>query len=120
MKASIAKQQAANNGVESEQRAREYLISQGLQFVAQNYRVSLGEIDLIFQEKNQLVFVEVKYRQNLHYGCAAAQFTAHKRRKVVNAIKCYLREHNLNIHHTSLRIDLVTFDGDKMQWLKNV
>lgn len=114
------KEQARIAGFEAEQRAKQYLIDQNLCFVEQNYSVPLGEIDLIFKQANQLVFVEVKYRSSNSHGKAAEYFTPNKRRKMHRAIMCYLQQHNLNLHHTSLRIDIVAIDNEQLEWLINV
>lgn len=116
------KGQIANrHGAEAETRAKNYLSKQGLTFVEQNYLVPpLGEIDLIFKEQNQWVFVEVKYRKNKSRGCAAESFTSSKRSKMIRAIMCYLQKLNLNLHHTDLRIDIIAIDDQELTWIKNV
>lgn len=114
------RERARKAGIEAEQHAKQYLQARGLIFVTQNYAVPLGEIDLIFKDENQLVFVEVKYRENSRHGTAAEYFTSAKRRKMHKAIMCYLQQHDLNLHHTSLRIDVIAIDGQKLEWLVNV
>ena len=47
-------------GQQAEDSACAYLIKQGLQFVTRNFNCRLGEIDLIFKDGDELVFVEVK------------------------------------------------------------
>lgn len=114
------REQARLAGAAAEQRAKEHLLLNGLSFVEQNYSVPLGEIDLIFKDANQWVFVEVKYRADKTHGSAAEQFTSAKRSKMHKAIMCYLQQYNLNLHHTSLRIDVVAIDNEQLDWLKNV
>jgi len=111
---------AKEKGDIEESRAKAYLCAQGLQFIAQNFSVKSGEIDLIFKDVNQWVFVEVKYRGNDSHGNAAEMFTATKRRKLIRAIMCYLQSNNLNYHHTDMRIDLIAIDSDTLNWIKNV
>jgi putative endonuclease len=111
---------ASETGTLAEQLAKEFLLTHGLVFIEENYRVKVGEIDLIFKDAEQWVFVEVKYRQNASHGCAAEMFTATKKRKLTRAIMCYLQSLGLNFHHTHMRIDLVAIDGDKINWIKNV
>jgi putative endonuclease len=111
---------ASRTGATAEQLAKSHLLAQGLSFVAENYRVKLGEIDLIFKEDEQWVFVEVKYRENASHGHAAEMFTMAKRRKLTRAIMCYLQSLDLNCHHTPMRIDLLAIDGEKINWIKNV
>lgn len=45
-----------------EQQACRYLKKQGLRLIAQNYYGRQGEIDLIMQDQQLIVFVEVRYR----------------------------------------------------------
>jgi putative endonuclease len=116
----IRQWKASATGEAAEQHAKQYLIQQGLRFVEQNYRAKVGEIDLIFKDVQQWVFVEVKYRESNSHGHAAEMFSASKRRKLTRAIMCYLQSLNLNLHHTSLRIDVLAIDGNKLNWIKNV
>lgn len=111
---------ANQNGAKAEADAKYYLQNQGLDFIEQNYSVPLGELDLIFKDKNQWVFVEVKYRKSDSRGKAAEYFTASKRSKMIKAIMCYLQQLNLNLHHTDLRIDLIAIDDEHLNWIKNV
>ncbi len=111
---------ASEVGKEAELRAKTFLASEGLQFVEANFKVKPGEIDLIFTDKQLWVFVEVKYRSSDSHGSAAEFFTASKRRKVVNAIMCYFKQKQRNIHHEAIRIDLIAIDGEQLEWIKNV
>lgn len=111
---------AKKTGDEAEARAKAYLMSQGLEFISQNFSVKSGEIDLIFKELQQWVFVEVKFRAGNTHGHAAEMFTASKRAKLTRAIMCYLQSLDLNCHHTDMRIDLIAIDGDQLNWIKNV
>ncbi|MDP1217114.1 YraN family protein, partial [Klebsiella pneumoniae] len=47
-----------------ENRARHWLESQGLRFIAANARERGGEIDLIMRDGAVTVFVEVRYRRS--------------------------------------------------------
>jgi putative endonuclease len=46
----------------------EYLIDKGYRLITRNFKTKIGEIDLIFQDHDQLVFVEVKARHHDRYG----------------------------------------------------
>jgi putative endonuclease len=111
---------AKQAGVKAELDAKYYLENQGLQFIEKNFRVPQGEIDLIFKDKQQWVFVEVKYRSSSEKGFAAEYFTSSKRSKMNKAIMCYLQQHNLNLHKTSLRLDVIAIDDERLTWLDNV
>ena len=47
-------------GADNEQRATEYLIDNGYSILERNFRNKTGEIDIIAQNDNRIVFVEVK------------------------------------------------------------
>ncbi len=111
---------AKRAGEQAELDAKIFLRKQGLRFIEQNFRVPQGEIDLIFKDKQQWVFVEVKYRTSSSRGFAAEYFTPSKRSKMIRAIMCYLQQHNLNLHHTNMRIDVVAIDNQALTWLDNV
>jgi putative endonuclease len=107
-------------GYEAEQVAKQYLLDHALQFLEQNFKAKVGEIDLIMMDGPQLVFVEVKFRSNSSHGTAAEQFTWSKRRKFEKTVNYYLLHKKLNPHHTNMRIDVVAIDGEQVNWLKNV
>lgn len=107
-------------GFAAEKRAQSFLQKNGLAFIARNFRCKVGEIDLIMQQAQQLVFVEVKYRATTHYGHAAEFLHQSKRRKLVRAVHYYLHTLNLNPAHVNFRLDLVAIDGTNVQWYKHI
>lgn len=64
----MAEKNKRDIGKEGEDIAAKYLKEKGFEIIARNYHYSHGEIDIIANDKNQLVFVEVKSRINLDYG----------------------------------------------------
>jgi putative endonuclease len=112
-------------GDEAERFARTFLEEQGLTFIMHNYRCRTGEIDLIMQEGEELVFVEVKYRSRSHHGSAVEFFHASKKRKFESAVMHYMQERGFNPSVVPHRIDLVGIEGKgqqqkKIDWLKSV
>ena len=59
-----------SKGQFAEQKACQFLQQKGLTLIEKNYRCRNGEIDLIMLDKDQLVFVEVRFRKNEDYGTA--------------------------------------------------
>ena len=51
----------------AEQAALEYLLTRNLKLLYKNFRSAFGEIDLIMQDKNIVLFIEVRYRSNNHF-----------------------------------------------------
>ncbi|WP_200820208.1 YraN family protein [Acidaminococcus provencensis] len=76
-----------------EDAAAQYLEKQGYRIVARNYACAYGELDIIAQTKNTLVFVEVKSRRSLKFGRPAAAVTREKQVHLHRAVFVYLKEH---------------------------
>lgn len=55
-------------GAQGETWALEYFLASGYSLIEKNYRIKAGEIDLIVENQEWVVFVEVKTRRNLRYG----------------------------------------------------
>lgn len=100
-----------SKGFEFEAKAKQYLIKQGLRFVEQNYTCRLGEIDLIMQDGDTIVFVEVRYRHTSKYGSALESITAKKCTKLQKAAKHYLLTQQKHKH--PCRFDALAFDKTK-------
>lgn len=65
----------------------------GYRILARNYRCPFGEVDVVAEEGDVLVFVEVKTRSSLSYGLPRDAITAAKRRKLARTASHYLMEH---------------------------
>jgi len=79
--------------------ASEYLVNAGYQLVERNVRTEFGEIDLIFERENMLVFVEVKTRQSSAYGYPEEAITRSKIDHMISSAEAYL-------------LTLLDFEGD--------
>lgn len=108
-----------NTGAAAEQLAAAFLHRQGLKLVETNYRCRFGEIDLICNDQNTLVFVEVRLRGNEAFGGAAASITASKQRKLVLAARHYLQQLRA---FPACRFDVVLLRGlrdNDIEWIRN-
>lgn len=85
-------------GNDAEAVAEQYLVQQGLSFIKRNYNCKAGEIDLIMQDTNILVFVEVRYRSNPSFGSAAESITARKIQRLRKTAEHYLQIHHRHAH----------------------
>ncbi len=102
-------------GESQEQRACEYLQAQGLSLITQNFSCRMGEIDLIMQQGESLVFVEVRFRRNKDFGGAAASVTRSKQRKIIRTALFY---HQKYAPKTCMRFDVVAIEGDnEINWI---
>jgi putative endonuclease len=89
--------------------AANYLIRQGYKIIGTNYKTKLGEIDIIAQEDNILVFVEVKTRSTKTFGLPQEAVNFKKQNKIMRIGMMYLSDHNINL---SWRIDVVAIVMD--------
>ncbi len=78
-------------GDAAEARALAWLQARGLRCLARNYRCRLGEIDLIMQDGDTVVFVEVRQRRSARFGGAAASITPAKQARLTLAAEHYLQ-----------------------------
>src|SRR4051794_26113295 len=72
-------------GARAEDLCAGLLRAAGLKRVERNWRCRLGEIDLIAEEGDTLVFAEVRMRSPGHFGGAAESLTAAKRSRLIAA-----------------------------------
>lgn len=111
--------QDKNIGADAEKRAETYLTAKGLVKLEQNYRCKLGEIDLIMQHEETLVFVEVRLRSHQAFANAAESVTIRKQQKIIYAAQHYLQQHRLT-DKAVCRFDVIGFckNGDP-EWIQN-
>jgi putative endonuclease len=88
-----------------EQAARKQLKRQGLKFLTANFRSKKGEIDLVFRDKDCLVFVEVKTRSSEEWVRPAAAVDRERRERLSRAALDYLRL--LKNPRVKIRFDIV-------------
>lgn len=74
-----------------ERAAETHLKAQGLKFLARNFRSAHGEIDLVFRDKDCLVFTEVKTRSSEGWTRPAAAVDARKKRLLSLTALDYLK-----------------------------
>ena len=66
-------------GSEGERAAAAFLEARGYRILERNYRTKLGELDLIAEDGDTLVFVEVKVRRNDRFGGPPSRIVARRR-----------------------------------------
>ena len=80
-----------NKGAWGEDRAAEFLASQGYRLLERNYRCPLGEMDIIAREGKTVVFVEVKTRSSERFGPPHAAIGPQKQRRMTAIALYYLK-----------------------------
>lgn len=111
---------STERGKHAEQRACDYLQAQGLQLLQRNYRSKRGEIDLIMQDTDKLVFVEVRYRRQSQFGSAAESVDWRKQAKLVACAQHYILTHPQR-QQQACRFDVVALSGPgpTLEWIPN-
>ena len=110
-------------GQDAEDYALEYLLGQGLQLLARNWRCKGGELDLVMLDGDTVVFVEVRYRKHAQWGGALASIDGRKRQKLILAAQFFLqKEHRWA--DAPCRFDVVAIESTPsgqadLNWLKN-
>ncbi|WP_194436286.1 YraN family protein [Vibrio fluminensis] len=110
-----------SKGLFFESQAEKHLSACGLTSITRNFRIKGGEIDLIMKDNDCIVFVEVRYRKNQHFGHAAETVTYAKQQRLFKAANLWLLQQGLSIHTTNIRFDLVAIhhNGEQVEWIKN-
>lgn len=102
-------------GTRGENIACEFLLKQGLKMRVRNYRTAFGEIDLIMQENNVIVFVEVKYRKSLKFGNPLESVGWHKQQKIRSIARIYLAQLG---YEPLCRFDVIGILDKRIYWVK--
>lgn len=105
-------------GNEYEERAVNILRENQYQILERNFRISQGEIDIIAEKGEMLVFIEVKYRKNRNFGYGKEAVDPRKLLKIFRVAeyyKSYCRK-----QYQKMRIDVIHFLGDTYFWEKDV
>ncbi len=110
-------------GFDAEQLACQYLHRQGLTQVSRNFQSRLGEIDLIMQDKDCLVFVEVRYRASNRFSRASLTVDIHKQRKLIRTAALFLAKRS-QYASSVCRFDVVAIDADDqgektIEWIRD-
>lgn len=104
--------------------AIKYLKSKSYRIIERNFRSRVGELDIIVQDKEVLVFVEVKTRFSQDYGRPEEAITPWKLKSIIRTAQFYKMLHPEL--PDSLRIDAVSVElsptgrVERLEHLKNI
>ncbi len=92
-------------GKSGEKAALNFFTQRGYTLLERNYRVPCGEIDLIFEKQQVLIFVEVKARRSSRYGLPQEAVGHTKQQRIIKAAMWYCQEKGLQ--DCELRFDVI-------------
>jgi len=82
-------------GESGEEAAFEFLRKKGYRILERNYKTPLGEIDIIAQDKEKLVFVEVKSLSYTSYILPQEMLNKKKQEQIIRVALSYLKAKGL-------------------------
>ncbi len=99
-----------------------YLQRAGLVLIARNFTCRYGEIDLIMRDRDQIAFIEVRYRRGDMHGGGTVSVGAGKQTKLARAASIYL-QHNPVLAAMTCRFDVVGCSGTPVapvfEWIRS-
>lgn len=96
-------------GIVGEEIAARALVSRGYAILERRYRTDYGEIDIVAEDGDAIVFVEVRAKATAEFGSAAESITDGKKRKVSRMAAGYLARHDVG--NRPCRFDVVAIDN---------
>jgi putative endonuclease len=100
-------------GNAAEALAKEYLMDRGLKWLKSQFRTPLGEIDLIMQDKNELVFVEVRCKESNSFCEPYETVTRAKQKKIIRTAQLFLKRHP-RLADKPCRFDVISVSGTQL------
>ena len=100
-----------------EKKAEKHLKSVGYKILDKNFTTNLGEIDLVAQDGEYIVFVEVKTRANTDFGNPSEAVNHKKRQKYKNLASLYLQKNGKT--DCPCRFDVVEITGKNINHIIN-
>lgn len=92
---------------------KKYLINQGYQIIANNYRVNHLEIDLIVKYQKYTIFIEIKTRVETEESLNENPLNKKQIKNLKRAINKYCFKNHINLELT--RLDLIVVLVNKIQ-----
>jgi putative endonuclease len=113
----LADQARKRQGQEGEDRAASLLQEKGYRVVDRNFKSRFGELDLIVEKEDLLVFVEVRSRASDWFSSPLHTINWSKQRKVVFSAMDYIRK--AHVRERPLRFDVISIAGRELQHIEN-
>ena len=98
-------------GLSAESRAAMLLIAKAYRILARRWKTPFGEVDIVARRRRDLVFVEVKARDN--FDDAAEAVTERNKRRIVTAAELWLAQHPADAE-CAIRFDVILIAPGKL------
>ena len=102
-------------GNDGEQKAADYLTDNGYRIIERNWRTRRGEIDIIAETEDTIVFAEVKTLPSGNVQTLEKELGLLKQKRIVETAKCFLskyRQYNCRyVRFDVLVVDMPNFES---------
>ena len=112
-------------GQEGEKGVANYLRNKGFSVIKRNYTCKYGEIDIIAQSKEYILFVEVKTRKEASLISGSEAVDAFKRARIIKTAEDFLSKTDCTLQPRFDVAEVTVFkksdgrDGYKLHYIKN-
>lgn len=96
-------------GDEGEEKACKFLLQNSYHIIERNWRTRYGEIDIIAEKENVLVFVEVKALPSGNAEILAHELDLRKQKKIIKTANYFLLKHR-KYNSCKIRFDIIVID----------
>jgi len=111
------------SGIVGEDYAAELLVKKGYLIVERNYHSRFGEVDIIAENSEYVLFVEVKTRDENFSVSPVEAVTVGKQRKIFKTALLYLQSHRTNLQPRFDVIGITTkhdsFEVKSIEYIEN-
>jgi putative endonuclease len=105
-------------GETAELAAVSFLQAQGVAIILRNFRLRLGELDIVAREGDTLIIVEVRKRSSNRFGGAAASVDFRKQTKLRRAAALLLQQRK-DLTGLRVRFDVIAINNAGIEWIKH-
>lgn len=108
-----------HKGFHGENLACQELMKMGLKIIERNFKSPYGEVDIVVEHKEELIFIEVKYWDSFLLADLEYAVNEKKRRRIINT-SLYFLEKNRQYENYALRYDVFFLTGkSEKYYIKN-
>jgi putative endonuclease len=93
-------------GQAGEEAAARYLEQQGYVILERNFRLRLGEVDIIARDGEDLVFIEVKTRRTKNFGSPFEAVDARKQQQIAKVAAAYIQGREIPVRFDVVAVSI--------------
>lgn len=102
-----------------ESAAAKYLFNKGYKILKRNFRLKMGEVDIIAEKDGCIVFAEVKTRKNNNFGEPSEYVNYRKQLRIKKAAACYTDIINNDVRFDVIEVFYDRFGVNRINHIEN-